>query len=412
MRIAFLVNEFPALSEMFILQQITGLLDRGHDVDIYSALPPRVGKIHADVERYQLLARTTYWPTIHSDLPQRALCAAKLSLELAFSCPRILLEALNFRARGPQWKSGRFIFAGAGLRKTHECYDIIQCHFGTLGLVGSFLKEIGVLSGPMVTAFHGADVNVSPQKWGVGVYNSLFRTPGLFTANSNYTRDAVIRLGCDPARIHILRMGTDPAEFPFRERVLHAEEIPTVLTIGRLTEKKGIEIGIRAIGLLAQRGVLVRYHVVGDGPLRSHLEGVIRDLGLEDRVQLLGSRVRQEVIEELSRAHLFVLPSVTTRDGDREGQGVVLQEAQAAGLPVVATDHNGLPESFLPGVSGYLVPEYDPNALADRLQTLIENPQSWPEMGRSGRRFVESEFDLASLIQKQLAIYERARNLT
>jgi colanic acid/amylovoran biosynthesis glycosyltransferase len=412
MRIAFLVNEFPTLSETFIVQQITGLLDRGHEVDIYSARPPKVGKVHANVERYHLLARTSYWPTIHSDLGHRTLHAAKLSLELAFSRPRILLEALNVRARGPQWKSGRFIFAGAALRKTHACYDVIQCHFGTLGLVGSFLKKIGVLSGPMVTAFHGADVHVSPKKWGYSVYDPLFRTPGVFTANSYYTRNAVIRLGCDPERIHILRMGTDLAEFPFRERVLLADEVPNVLTIGRLTEKKGIETAIRAVGLLGDRGVLVRYRVIGDGPLRSHLEGIIRDLGLEDRVELLGARVREEVVVELTRAHLFVLPSVTTRDGDREGQGVVLQEAQAAGLPVIATDHNGLPEGFLPGVSGYLVPEYDANALADRLQALIENPKSWAQMGRSGRRFVEKEFDLASLVQQQLAIYELARNLS
>jgi colanic acid/amylovoran biosynthesis glycosyltransferase len=207
-------------------------------------------------------------------------------------------------------------------------------------------------------------------------------------------------------------MGTDLAEFPFRERVLLADEVPNVLTIGRLTEKKGIETAIRAVGLLGDRGVLVRYRVIGDGPLRSHLEGIIRDLGLEDRVELLGARVREEVVVELTRAHLFVLPSVTTRDGDREGQGVVLQEAQAAGLPVIATDHNGLPEGFLPGVSGYLVPEYDANALADRLQALIENPKSWAQMGRSGRRFVEKEFDLASLVQQQLAIYELARNLS
>ena len=412
MKIAFLVNEFPALSETFVLQQIIGLLDRGHEVDIYSARPPKVDKVHAKVERYHLLARTSYWPTIHSNLRHRALRAAKLSLELAFSRPRILLEALNVRARGPQWKSGRFIFAGAALRKTNARYDVIQCHFGTLGLVGSFLKTIGVLSGPMVTAFHGADVHVSPKRWGDSVYDPLFRAPGLFTANSNYTRNAVIRLGCEPERIHILRMGTDLAEFPFRERVLLPGEVPNVLTIGRLTEKKGIEIAIRAVGLLRDRGVPIRYRVIGDGPLRSHLEGVIRDLGLEDSVELLGARVREEVIVELTRAHLFVLPSVTTGDGDREGQGVVLQEAQAAGLPVIATDHNGLSEGFLPGASGYLVPEYDASALADRLQALIEDPKSWAQMGRSGRRFVEKEFQLDSLVEQQLAIYELARSLS
>ena len=98
----------------------------------------------------------------------------------------------------------------------------------------------------------------------------------------------------------------------------------------------------------------------------------------------------------MDQAHLFVLASVSV-EGDQEGQGLVLQEAQAAGLPVVATLHGALPEGLLPGRSGFLVPERDVDALAERLNFLVERPQLWPMMGDAGRRFVEERYDIRKL---------------
>ena len=94
----------------------------------------------------------------------------------------------------------------------------------------------------------------------------------------------------------------------------------------------------------------------------------------------------------MNAAHAFVLASVDVQ-GDMEGQGLVLQEAQASGLPVIATVHGPLPEGLIPEKSGYLVPEKDPDALAERLQFLAGHPELWSSLGRTGRAYVESKYD-------------------
>ena len=103
-----------------------------------------------------------------------------------------------------------------------------------------------------------------------------------------------------------------------------------------------------------------------------------------------------------------MLASVTASDGDMEGQGLVLQEAQAVGLPVVSTLHNGIPDGVLNGVSGYLVPEGDAHALAERVEYLIEHPGVWPEMGRCGREFVEKNYNIQMLNNKLIEIYRES----
>src|SRR5262249_42879995 len=105
------------------------------------------------------------------------------------------------------------------------------------------------------------------------------------------------------------------------------------------------------------------------------------------------------------RAHLFVLASVTV-DGDREGQGLALQEAQACGLPVIATIHGGLPEGLADGESGFLVPERDVGALAERINYLVTHPERWVSLGGKGREFVGKHFDIHKLNHNLIAIYE------
>ncbi len=112
-----------------------------------------------------------------------------------------------------------------------------------------------------------------------------------------------------------------------------------------------------------------------------------------------------QVAELYRSSHLFLLPSVTAGDGDMEGQGLVLQEAQAAGLPVVSTRHNGIPEGVRDGETGFLVPERDPAALAERLTYLVEHPEVWPAMGHAGRALVEAEFDIEILNDHLVDIY-------
>lgn len=286
-------------------------------------------------------------------------------------------------------------------------FDVIHCHFGMNGQRAVAAREAGAVSGAVVTTFHGFDVNVD--RWSKG-YGHLFRAGDLFTANTQFTADRATELGCPPDRIEILPMSVRTAECQFRERRRSPGEPLRVLSVARLVEKKGLEYGIRAIGHVARAGIDVEYTVVGDGPLRNHLRDVAAQLGIAERVHFLGWRTQEELAGIYDTAHLFMLPSVTAANGDREGQGLVLQEAQAQGLPVISTLHNGIPEGVLDGVSAVLVRERDATALGGALQALALDPDRWIEMGRAGRRFVEERYDPTTLTNRLMEVYRRALN--
>src|SRR5262249_49503792 len=142
-----------------------------------------------------------------------------------------------------------------------------------------------------------------------------------------------------------------------------------ILTVARLFEKKGYEYSVRAVAKVAATVPNLEYLLVGDpnGPAAPRIRELIRELKMEDKIRILGTRTREQLIEMYQQCHIFILASVTAADGDEEGQGLVLQEAQASGLPVVATRHNGFPESLLDGETGFLVPERDADVLANRI---------------------------------------------
>jgi len=227
------------------------------------------------------------------------------------------------------------------------------------------------------------------------------------TANSNFTRSTLEALGCPTAKIRLLHMGVDPAEFVFRERTPSGGCVD-ILSVGRLVEKKGFEYGIDAVAQARQKYPHIRYTIVGDGPLRDHLVALAWQLGVQDMVTFCGAGSPELVREKMAQAHLFMLPSVTAKDGDVEGQGLVLQEAQACGLPVLATEHGGLPEGMVAGRSGFLVPERSTHDLAEMLLYMIERPQHWPEWGRAGRKHVEANYDIRKLNLHLERIYSEA----
>jgi colanic acid/amylovoran biosynthesis glycosyltransferase len=177
-----------------------------------------------------------------------------------------------------------------------------------------------------------------------------------------------------------------------------------LLTVARLVEIKGHEFALRAVARVRARHPEIRYDIVGDGPLRKKLEALVAELGLQDAVTFHGAREGAFVRELMKNAHLAVLASVSI-EGDAEGQGLFLQEAQACGLPVVATQHGALPEGMLPGKSGFLVPERDVDALAQQLELLRANPDTWPEMGWRGRAFVEERYNIQQLNERLVELY-------
>jgi len=403
MKIAFIVGGFASLSETFILNQITGLLDLGYEVEIFSEFNPKEKKVHSDVEKYRLKDRVHYMLLIPYNKIKRILKAIFLIIKNFHKAPLKILKSLNVFEYGKAALSLRLLYSLIPFLDKN--FDILHCHFGPNGIIGIYLKKIGI-SGKYITSFHGYDVNSYPKIMDEKVYNDLFNGGDLFTTNTNFTKQQILKLECQEKKIIILPVGLRIAKFKFSTRKIQPGEYIKILTVGRLIEKKGHKYAIKAISKIVKKYNKIEYIIAGEGSLRNELEELVEDLHIKRYVKFLGAVEQKEVLKLYQQAHIFILPSVTASNGDREGQALVIQEAQATGLPIVSTLHNGIPEGVLDGKSGFLVPERDVDALTEKLEYLIKHPEIWPDIGQYGRKFVEEHYDINKLNQRLVEIYQ------
>lgn len=406
MNIAFIVGQFPILSETFVLNQITGLLERGHNVDVYADRPGDLLKLHNDVQTYHLLDRTYYLGEIPVNLWWRVFKGCGVFTSKFIQAPRDTLRALNFLKHGEQAISLWLLYTLIPNLQTN--YDIIHCQFGTLAFRGMAFRSVNSPRAKLITIFRGHDISNFVQERGENIYASLFRSGDYFLANCEFFKRRVIELGCNPELIRVHGSGLDYSRFPFQTRQFPKNGLVRIATTGRLVEKKGIEYSIRAVAQVLKRrsDLNLEYIIIGDGILRPELEQLVVSLKAEKSIKFLGRKSQSEIIDLLKTSHLFIAPSVTADDGNQDAPTNVLKEAMAMGLPVISTLHGGIPELVEEGVSGFLVPERDAQAIADKLIYLIEHPERWATMGQAGRSFVEQHYDLNRLNDDLVALYE------
>lgn len=402
MKIAFIIGAFPTLSETFILNQITGLIDMGQDVEIFAQTNPRNKKVHSDIEKYHLVKRVHYF-NMPSTKMKRILKAIYLIIKNFHKVPLKILKSLNVFIYGKVALSLKLLYLLIPFLDKN--FDILYCHFGTNGILGTYLKEMGV-DGKLVTTFHGYDMSGFIKSNSNNVYKNLFKNGDLFLPISDYWKRKLIKLGCNEKKIIVHHMGINLEKFKFFKRRKKIGEFTKILTIGRLVEKKGHEYAIKAIREIIRKYKNVEYIIAGEGPLENKLKNLVLELGIKNYIKFVGVAKQDEVLELYKQAHIFILPSVTASNGDQEGIPVVLMEAQASGLPVVSTFHTGIPEVVVDGKSGFLVPERDVNALAERLEYLIEHSEIWPDMGQYGRKFVEKHYVINKLNKRLVGIYQ------
>ncbi len=409
LRVAMLVERFPVLSETFVINQIVGLLQRGHHVDIYSfAAPPKPGAVmHPDVLVHGLIERTCYATARPSDFGKFARAAWDDLAAVALAKPRALFHVLNVFSYPRNAALLRLLSVARRLGTGRE-YDVVHCQFGTVGRAALALYDGGLIDGALVVSFRGADISRFVQRHGERVYDRVFRRADYVFTNCAHFERRLHQLGCDSSRLQVLYSGIDCARFPFRPRSRSGTRPVRLITVGRLVEKKGIEYALHAIAQLVANGHAVEYNVIGEGPLRPKLEALVATLGLTHLVSLPGAMNQRDIVRLLDRADVFLGPSVRAADGDEDAPINVIKEALAMGLPVVATRHGGIPELVQDGVSGYLVPERNAAALAQRLAHLIEHADEWPRLAAAGRDYIESHFNLHRLNDRLVDIYQLA----
>src|SRR5207248_4401388 len=220
----------------------------------------------------------------------------------------------------------------------------------------------------------------------------------LVLVRSESLRRALIDLGCEPEKIEIQRTGIPFEEFSFRERAAPKNGEWRFVQAGRLIEKKGLPVTLRAFEVFVRQYPNARLTIAGEGPLLGELETLARELKI--RVSFTGFISQDRLREIYYRSHIFLHPSQTGRDGNQEGIPNSMLEAMATGLPIFATEHGGIPEAIQNGVNGVLVPEHDGEALTRLLLNAAQYPDSLSRIARAGAEAVKHNFDWAAQAQR------------
>ena len=388
MKIAFLLQSFPCISETFILNQITGLIDFGCDVEIIAFNKSKDKKQHSDIQQYNLLKRTTYINVSESKLAKRIRAAAKTMA--TFMRHPILVYRLQKKLL-EDYSSYSYPKLFLALELIHEKCDIIHCHYGTVGNQAVFLKDIGIRA-KISTVFHGYDLSSYLKSHGSDVYAELFEKGDIFLPVSEFWKNKLIAMGCPAEKITVNHMGVDVARLKPPKEELPADKI-RVLTVARLTEKKGHCYALQAIRQAAKVVPKLEYHIAGDGPLLAELKEMTQRLDIENRVVFHGKVDSNEVLAFYKEADISLLPSITPSSGDMEGIPVSLMEAMACGLPVITSQHSGIPELVIDGRTGFTTPEKDFKLLSDRIICLSEDVDFRRKIGCQAMEYVGRHFN-------------------
>lgn len=399
MRVAFIVDSCVGCLPTFILSQIEGLIDLGIDVHIFCEYSPKDEKIER--RSWNLGSKSHYFPNIPYNKFKRILKAVLLITEVIHRDPITILRALNIFRYGKDSSTLKNLFYTIPF--IGKKYDILHCHYGPVGLEYVILKNI--LRVKYLVAIHGFDITKFVKQEGKDIYAPLFKSEVVFMPISLGWMNRLVELGCNRKKIIVHHMGIDLQKFTFYSREISQDKKVKILTVARLTEKKGLEYSIKAVNKTIQKYPDIEYKIVGDGPLRNEINKLTNNLKISKKVKLIGWKSSKEVRKLMKNSHIFILSSVTALNGDMEGIPVALMEAQASGLPVISTRYGCISEIVEDGKSGFLVPPENIEALTEKLTYLIEHPEIWLKMGKAGRKIVEKEFDIKKTSKGLVKIY-------
>ncbi|MEM1340773.1 MAG: glycosyltransferase [Pseudomonadota bacterium] len=390
-KLAYLTGEYPAVSHTFILREIEALRALGLEVETCSVR--RTGAEHHRGPAEQAAAASTFYLLHKAKNP--AVLLRALADGLAQPKPFFSTLALAWRRRQPGLRAALYqliYFAEAlilarhlrGLGVTH-----LHNHFAGSSATVSMLTS--ALSGiPFSFTLHGPADLAEPVHWGLG---EKISRAAFVACISHYARSQAMLMSAPEHwdRLRIIHCGVTPALY---ERPRQASDGLHLVFVGRLAPVKGLRVLLTALTHLPDRDD-IRLTIVGDGSERAALEALAAPLGT--RVRFTGYQSQEEVAQILASAHAFVLPSFA------EGVPVVLMEAMASGLPVIATRITGVPELVEDGVSGHLVTPGDPAALSQAIQALADADTR--AMGQAGQIKVRAEFDIAEEAARLAALF-------
>lgn len=406
-KVVYILLYFPRLTETFVAEEIRAIRSLGIDVHIVSLLGAESEPVQPLSQ--ELLPITWYAPgLLNLSLWQANFRFFRRSPRMYFSFLLDLLrQPITKNPIGALAKRLTIYLKAMAVAQHLEGSDVqlLHTHFAWLSGAAAWINA-RLLGLPFTVTVHAYEI--------YSTKNDLLRLvshqANRVVAISDYNRSQVANRCSLPVEdISLIHCGVNLTELKVE---LHEQEEPTsefplrILSVGSLVSKKGHTYLVEACHLLRKRGLAFTCSIIGGGPGESALRNQIEALDLKTQVKLLGARSHPEIINAYHEHDVFVLASVVAPSGDRDGIPVVLMEAGAIGLPLISTEVSGIPELVRHGQTGLLVPPADPEALAEAIMTLANDPIMRSQLGNNARKLVEKEFSIDSNADRMAELFQ------
>lgn len=392
MKIGMLVTSFPVAAQPFILNQIIGLLQLGHEVDIYSLCDTRHELSHPDVDAYDLQSRVTYL-RIHSSIIKRLfvligdLFVGRLSLHglrSVWSVRRLGAGAITLRFYSFLWN----------LRRND--YDVFYAHYLHNAGYAAAARLAGMARYGMVEG-HGT---VYATEASAAAIKRLFSGLEHVVTVSEDIRQRLCWRGGDGNRITVIHTGINLDRFQFAPGVITPGQPCKLLCTGRLVPVKGHRYAIAALADVRQRGIEATLTLVGGGPCHADLVREAARLGVTPYVRFIDLVTQDKLLDFYRDSTMLLHPSITLPNGSAEGIPSSIMEAMALGLPVVAFGSGGIPELVRGGETGMLVAEAQAGAMAGAVVTLLRSDALRTRLVQQARREIELHYSQDGVVRQ------------
>ncbi|MFH1152728.1 MAG: glycosyltransferase family 4 protein [Pseudomonadota bacterium] len=401
--LCMILKGFPRISETFISNEILLLEQLGFTIRIVSMRHPRESFAHASIS--QIKARADYLPSTIMDNLKPLLYH---NILLFLKQPGRYWQGL--KKAGRRWLRTRksatlkhLLQAGYLVHHLLPGSGVVHFHAHFAHSPTSVAMFASILSGIPFSFFaHAKDIYTSDPRQ---LHEKISLARFVVTC-TQYNQRYLFQVRASALTpVFCVYHGINLAYFsPGEIRALPSEPFK-LLTVARLTEKKGLDVVCRALRILKDRGIPFFHTLIGEGDDRPGVEALIRDLDLEGCTTLLGTLTHEAVISHYARSDLFVLGCKVAGNQDRDGIPNVMAESMAMNLPVVATRVSGIPELLRDGVTGLLVEPEDPAAMADAMERLLQDETLRRTVIRGGRETIARVFDNSRLIRDLAGIY-------
>jgi len=287
--------------------------------------------------------------------------------------------------------------------KVNHVRAVLAEHGQTACVVKSACKAAGV---KLFAYFHGYDATAGARSlykrysyWRLGL------TASKVFVGTSYFKEKVNKVGIAHDKIFVVPCGLMVEEFQPSSEC----DSNLIIAVGRMVEKKAPYLTVEAFARVVEKIPEARLEMIGDGPMLQIAKDTALKLSISNKVIFYGAKNHNFVKQKVSKAMVFVQHSVTATNGDTESLGVSLLEAMACEVPVVTTRHNGFVETIADGVTGFLVDEYDVEAMAQRITQILMDDQLRKTMGRAGRQRVIEHYESrkqARILREEMGISE------